>query len=102
MQVFINTLVHLGFLQNGKYKLQKELEGVGICPFNPEHNNTAVESNGSIFAATIGDFSERDPVIYREPQRTELSDLKQLNGVYYNNFFFNICHFSNIFSTRFC
>ncbi|KAK4871772.1 hypothetical protein RN001_015896 [Aquatica leii] len=65
---------------NGEYVLEKEFSGVGICPYNPEHNNTAVQSNDQIFAATIADFSERDPVIYREPQRTELSDLKQLNA----------------------
>ncbi|KAB0801078.1 hypothetical protein PPYR_05432 [Photinus pyralis] len=65
---------------NDEYVTEKEFSGVGICPFNPEYNNTAVQSNGQIFTATIADFSERDPVIYREPQRTELSDLKQLNA----------------------
>lgn len=65
---------------NDEYVMEKEFSGVGICPFNPEYNNTAVHSNGQIFTATIADFSERDPVIYREPQRTELSDLKQLNA----------------------
>lgn len=74
------TFVRNNVLQNGKYKVEKELPGIGVCPYNPEHNNTVVQSNGQIFAATIADFSERDPVIYREPQRTELSDLKQLNG----------------------
>ncbi|KAF5283592.1 hypothetical protein FQA39_LY17294 [Lamprigera yunnana] len=63
-----------------KYILENEFVGVGICPYNPEHNNTVIQSNDQIFAATIADFSERDPIIYRYPQRTELSDLRQLNA----------------------
>lgn len=60
--------------------VDEEIEGVGLCPFNPEHNSTAVFNNGHLFSATVADFSGTDPLIYREPQRTELSDLKQLNG----------------------
>lgn len=56
-----------------------------MCPYNPEHNSTSVFYNGQLFSATVADFSGGDPLIYREPQRTELSDLKQLNG----KFFFN-------------
>ncbi|VEN64101.1 unnamed protein product, partial [Callosobruchus maculatus] len=56
------------------------MEGIGLCPYDPEHNSTAVFSNGHLFSATVADFSATDPLIYREPLRTELSDLRQLNG----------------------
>ena len=53
---------------------------MGICPYDPEHNSTAVHCDNQLYSATVADFSGGDPLIYREPQRTELSDLKQLNG----------------------
>lgn len=56
------------------------MEGIGMCPFDPEHNSTAIYTNGHLFSATVADFSGTDPLIYREPLRTELSDLMQLNG----------------------
>jgi hypothetical protein len=39
-------------------------------------------SDGQLYTATVADFSGTDPLIYREPLRTERSDLKQLNGNY--------------------
>ncbi|XP_065165255.1 semaphorin-1A-like isoform X2 [Atheta coriaria] len=65
---------------NGKYSIEREFEGIGVCPYDPYHNSTAVYSNGQLYSATVADFSGGDPLIYREPQRTELSDLKQLNA----------------------
>ncbi|XP_017786065.1 PREDICTED: semaphorin-1A-like [Nicrophorus vespilloides] len=65
---------------NGKYTVVKEVEGIGVCPYNPEHNSTAVYSKGQMYSATVADFSGGDPLIYRQPQRTEYSDLKQLNA----------------------
>ncbi|KAJ8983871.1 hypothetical protein NQ317_000907 [Molorchus minor] len=66
--------------KNEKVILEKEMEGIGLCPYDPEHNSTAVYSNGHLFSATVADFSATDPLIYREPLRTELSDLRQLNA----------------------
>ncbi|KAJ8943411.1 hypothetical protein NQ318_020661, partial [Aromia moschata] len=66
-------------LKNGQVIVEKEMEGIGLCPYDPEHNSTAVYSNGHLFSATVADFSGTDPLIYREPLRTELSDLRQLN-----------------------
>lgn len=68
-----------------KYVVESEVEGIGLCPYSPEHNSTAVFHNGQIFSATVADFSGGDPLIYRQPQRTELSDLKQLNGIVFIN-----------------
>lgn len=56
-----------------------EMEAPGRCPYNPLHNSTYVYSDGHLYSATVADFSGADPLIYREPQRTELYDSKQLN-----------------------
>lgn len=37
-------------------------------------------ADGQMYTATVADFSGLDALIYREPLRTERSDLKQLNG----------------------
>lgn len=71
---------HYSINESGEYNLEKELEGTGICPYDPDHNSTAVFYNEQLFSGTVADFSGGDPLIYREPQRTERSDLKQLNG----------------------
>jgi len=65
---------------NSKFALKKEEDGIGLCPYNPDHNSTSVYYNGQLYSATVADFSGGDPLIYRKPQRTELSDLKQLNA----------------------
>ncbi|CAG9855517.1 unnamed protein product [Phyllotreta striolata] len=65
---------------NGQLIIEKEMEGIGLCPYDPDHNSTSVYSNGHLFSATVADFSGTDPLIYREPLRTELSDLRQLNA----------------------
>ncbi|KAI5707479.1 hypothetical protein M8J77_003340 [Diaphorina citri] len=57
----------------------KDIEGPGRCPFSPSHNSTALFTDGHLYTATVADFSGGEPLIYREPQRTERSDLKQLN-----------------------
>lgn len=60
----------------------KDFEGGGLCPYDPDHNSTAVFTDGQLYAATVADFQGGDPLIYREPLRTERSDLKQLNGMF--------------------
>lgn len=71
---------HYVLLEDGTYKVENEVEGVAMCPYSPEHNSTAIYSKGQLFSATVADFSGTDPLIYRDPQRTEHSDLKQLNA----------------------
>nr|CAD7592038.1 unnamed protein product [Timema genevievae] len=65
---------------DGDYVVDKEYEGRGLCPYDPDHNSTGVYSDGQLYTATVADFSGTDPLIYREPLRTERSDLKQLNA----------------------
>lgn len=81
-------------LKDGDYVVEKEYEGRGLCPFDPDHNSTAIYSDGQLYSATVADFSGTDPLIYRGPLRTERSDLKQLNApnfvntMEYNDFIF--------------
>ncbi|XP_041120376.1 semaphorin-5B-like [Polyodon spathula] len=61
------------------------VNGVARCPYDPRHNSTAVvTSRGELYAATVIDFSGRDPVIYRSlgnmpPLRTAQYNSKWLN-----------------------
>ncbi|KAL0851129.1 hypothetical protein ABMA28_006995 [Loxostege sticticalis] len=57
----------------------EEFDGSGRCPYDPQHNSTAIYADGQLYTATAADFSGTDPLIYREPVRTERSDLRLLN-----------------------
>jgi hypothetical protein len=59
--------------------IEREYDGRGLCPYDPDHSSTAVYSDGHLYTATVAGFSGTDPIIYREPLRTERSDLKKLN-----------------------
>lgn len=70
-------------LANGRLEQDKEISGRGLCPFDPAHNSTAVYADGQLYVATIADFAGLEPLIYRNPLRTEQYDLATLN---YPNF----------------
>uniref|UniRef100_A0A3Q2XR85 Semaphorin-2A n=1 Tax=Hippocampus comes TaxID=109280 RepID=A0A3Q2XR85_HIPCM len=61
------------------------VNGVARCPYDPRHNSTAmISETGELYAATVIDFSGRDPVIYRSlgnmhPLRTAQYNSKWLN-----------------------
>ncbi|CAH0727335.1 unnamed protein product, partial [Brenthis ino] len=57
----------------------EEFDGTGRCPYSPQHNSTAIFTDGHLYTATAADFSGSEPLIYREPVRTEHSDLRLLN-----------------------
>lgn len=67
-------------------KIIDRINGVARCPYDPRHNSTAViTSRGELYAATVIDFSGRDPAIYRSlgnvpPLRTAQYNSKWLNG----------------------
>uniref|UniRef100_A0A1B6DFY7 Semaphorin-1A n=1 Tax=Clastoptera arizonana TaxID=38151 RepID=A0A1B6DFY7_9HEMI len=67
------------YTMNGRELQYKEDEGVGWCPYDPNHNSTAVYTDGHLYTATVADFSGFDSLIYKKPLRTERLDLKQLN-----------------------
>lgn len=67
-------------------RILERVNGVARCPYDPRHNSTAVVTDsGELYAATVIDFSGRDPVIYRSlgnmpPLRTAQYNSKWLNG----------------------
>lgn len=67
-------------------RVLERVNGVARCPYDPRHNSTSVVTeSGELYAATVIDFSGRDPVIYRSlggmpPLRTAQYNSKWLNG----------------------
>uniref|UniRef100_A0A3P9HT45 Sema domain-containing protein n=1 Tax=Oryzias latipes TaxID=8090 RepID=A0A3P9HT45_ORYLA len=65
------------------------INGVARCPYDPRHNSTAmVTERGELYAATVIDFSGRDPVIYRS-----LGNMPPLRTAQYNSKWLNEPHF---------
>lgn len=56
------------------------MDGRGRCPYDPLHNSTSIYAGDQLYSGTVADFSGSDPLIYKEPMRTERLDFKQLNG----------------------
>ncbi|KAG8198673.1 hypothetical protein JTE90_015501 [Oedothorax gibbosus] len=69
------------------YIVTKEQSGEGLCPYDPNHNSTAIyagalgqRTDGDLYVATVAQFSGADPLIYREPLRTEQFNFEHLNA----------------------
>ncbi|XP_012942704.1 semaphorin-1A [Aplysia californica] len=61
---------------------QEEESGIGVCPFDPNHNSTALYTDGKIFSGTVADADSRNPLILRKSDkliRTQLRDSMFLN-----------------------
>uniref|UniRef100_A0A3P9JA03 Sema domain-containing protein n=1 Tax=Oryzias latipes TaxID=8090 RepID=A0A3P9JA03_ORYLA len=70
-------------------KVLETINGVARCPYDPRHNSTAmVTERGELYAATVIDFSGRDPVIYRS-----LGNMPPLRTAQYNSKWLNEPHF---------
>ncbi|XP_039278036.1 semaphorin-1A isoform X2 [Nilaparvata lugens] len=67
-------------IQTGTYTLEKEKPGQAVCPYDPQHNSTAVFVDDVLYTGTVADFSGMDPIIYREPLQTEQYDSMSLNA----------------------
>ncbi|MEQ2190336.1 hypothetical protein XENOCAPTIV_028751 [Xenoophorus captivus] len=87
--VYRNEKVHIFIPFHQIFNISQVLDtvnGVARCPYDPWHNSTAmVTERGELYAATVIDFSGRDPVIYRSlgnmpPLRTAQYNSKWLNG----------------------
>ncbi|XP_023230205.1 semaphorin-1A-like isoform X2 [Centruroides sculpturatus] len=61
------------------YEVIEEFSGEGLCPYSPYYPSTAKFINGELYAATFGQFSGDDPLIYRRPVRTKIGNYHQLN-----------------------
>ena len=65
--------------ERGSYVLREDSAGLGVAPFSPWHNSTAVLVNEDLYAGTVADFAGVDPLIFKEPLRTQQYDSTQLN-----------------------
>lgn len=68
------------YQQDPEYTIVKETSGEGVCPYDPSHNSTAIFAEGDLYVATVAQFTGADPLIYREPLRTEQFNWKHLNA----------------------
>ncbi|KAK2704735.1 semaphorin-1A-like [Artemia franciscana] len=66
--------------KDGQYVLDKQYSGQGLSPYDPSHNTTAVMVDGDLYVGTVADFSGADPLIYREPLRTEQYDAMHMSA----------------------
>ena len=87
--------------------MDQEFDGKGLTPYDPAHNSTYLLAgetfdiwiynwfcsnkmffslDGELYTATVSDFSGSDPLIYKEPLRTEQYDSKILNSKFWNFF----------------
>lgn len=51
--------------ERGSYVMREENTGLGVAPFSPWHNSTAVLVNEDLYAGTVADFTGVDPIIFR-------------------------------------
>uniref|UniRef100_A0A3Q3K6Z8 Sema domain-containing protein n=1 Tax=Monopterus albus TaxID=43700 RepID=A0A3Q3K6Z8_MONAL len=84
----------LSFCQIGNIsQVLDTVNGVARCPYDPRHNSTAmVTEKGELYAATVIDFSGRDPVIYRS-----LGNMPPLRSAQYNSKWLNEPHFVSVY-----
>ncbi|KAF6210652.1 hypothetical protein GE061_013759 [Apolygus lucorum] len=65
-------------IEGNKFEHVTETSGVGKVPHDPSRESTVVLVDGVMYSATFADLNGTDPVIYRQPVRTEMSNSKQL------------------------
>ena len=51
--------------ERGSYVMRSERSGLGLAPFDPDHNSTALLVGEDLFAGTVADLSGVDPIIFR-------------------------------------
>ncbi len=57
-----------------------ERRGIGLAPFSPSHNSTAVLVGDDLYSGTVADFAGVDSIVFRQPLRTQQFDSTQLNS----------------------
>ncbi|KAM3722400.1 Semaphorin-1A [Dirofilaria immitis] len=75
----------------GEYRQSLEFSGLGIAPYDPNHNSTFLRDSDLLYAGTVSDFSSADPLIHRRNItkivdlgiRTERNDVKFLNDPHF-------------------
>jgi len=66
--------------KGGSYFVDHEFDGRGLAPYDPAHNSAFILADDELYTATVSDFSGLDPLIYKEPLRTEQYDSRILNN----------------------
>jgi len=64
-----------------------EESGTARCPYDPQHNSTAIYYGKRLYSATVADLSGRDSLLYSRPLRTEQHDSQWLNDPDFVNSF---------------
>ena len=81
--------------ERGSYVMRGEMSGLGLAPFDPGHNSTAVLVGEELYAGTVADFTGVDPIIFRKPLRTRQYDSVQLNSPdFVGSFEHDVRHFA--------
>ncbi|XP_076068284.1 semaphorin-1A-like isoform X3 [Oratosquilla oratoria] len=70
---------HYSLQANGSFHYN-EVKGKGICPFDPKHNSTFVFADGELYSGTVADFQGTNPLVFRDPLKTDHNELIQLNA----------------------
>lgn len=67
---------------SGELRLQEgsEAQGVGFCPYDPDHNSTSIYADGEFYGATVSDFNAEDALVYSKGIRTLANDRKVFNN----------------------
>ncbi|CAL4068234.1 unnamed protein product [Meganyctiphanes norvegica] len=66
-------------LEDGSFSFT-ETNGVGKCPFDPNHNSTYVFTNGDLYSGTVADFQGITPLIIKDNLKTDPNNYKELNA----------------------
>lgn len=66
--------------ERGSYVMREPFSGLGLAPFSPWHNSTAVLVDEDLYSGTVADFTGVDPIIFKKPLRTQQYDSTQLNS----------------------
>ncbi len=66
--------------ERGSYIMREETPGLGLAPFSPDHNSTAILVGEDLYSGTVADFTGVDPILFRKPLRTQQYDSTQLNS----------------------
>lgn len=64
----------------GTYLMTNEENGIGKCPYGPDHNSTALLDGDKLYAGTAADYQGVDPIVYRDPLRTPQFDTTYLSN----------------------
>ncbi|XP_040580501.1 semaphorin-1A [Lepeophtheirus salmonis] len=66
--------------ERGSYVPGETKTGIGLCPYSPDHNSTAILVGEDLFSGTFADHAAVDPIIIRGSVKTRPFDSTVLNS----------------------